>query len=245
MQDQAYRYLLSLLPPGRRPAEGGVADGIVRMLGGYEARLMGELFALVQEAFPHLAEDLSKHARGRMVMRIPSDEREDRFRARVVGAVEWWRWAGTLRGLRYALDLVGLPAEVVEGPFHNTFDGSWAFDYAGGFTDPAWAEFALRVTPTGAFRTSDSHYLRALIRELKPAHAVLRTVELRIGDRRVLRLVPAGLSQLWDLGTFGDFAFGDLRRTPHLAQVYVVWQASARVIESGTFGGWEFDGRGL
>lgn len=243
LPEAAYRHLLALLPPGRRPTPGGTADGVVRMLGGLEARLMEELFALAREAFPHLAEALDRHAQARMMWRIPPEEGDTSFRARVVGAVEFWRWAGTRKGLERALARLGFPVDVVEGPFRNAFDGAWSFDYENAFTDPAWAEFLLRLWPAGAFRKKDGEFLRHLVRELKPAHAVLRGIELRTQDGRLLRLLALPQEVLWDLGTWGDFYFGDLR--PMRAEVSqpLRWLAQGRVLQGGTFGGWEFGDR--
>lgn len=245
MREAAYSHLISLLPPGRRPVEGGVADGIVRMLGGLEGRLMEEVLALAEEAFPHLAEALDLHAQGRMVQRIPPDEEEASFRARVVGAVQFWLLAGTRKGVEEVLRRLGYPVEVVEGPFENVFDGSWRFDYEGAFTGPAWAEFGLRLWPSGSFHLNQHRYLRSLLREVKPAHAILRFLELRTGDGRVVRLVPVASATLWDMGCFGDFAFGEVRKAPLPAWAEVVWWAEGRLLEARVFGGWEFDGRGF
>lgn len=71
LHEAAYQHLLSLLPPGRRPTPGGTADGVVRLLGALETRLVEELLSLTQEAFPQRAEALDLHALGRMVRRIP------------------------------------------------------------------------------------------------------------------------------------------------------------------------------
>lgn len=243
LREAAYRHLLDLLPPGRRPTPGGTADGVVRLLGGLEAQLMEEVFSLAREAFPHRAQDLDRHAQGRMVPRIPPDEGEERFRARVVGAILFWRWAGTRRGLQMALELLGYPVDVVEGPFQNTFDGSWRFDYEGAFSTPAWAEFGLRVWPAGAFRKADSAYLRNIVRELKPAHTILRFLEVYTADGRTLRLTPRALWVVWDLGTFGDFRFGDIHPQPAQARMDVLWYADARRVECAIFGGWEFGSR--
>ncbi len=243
LHEAAYQHLLSLLPPGRRPTPGGTADGVVRLLGALETRLVEELLSLTQEAFPQRAEALDLHALGRMVRRIPPEEGDASFRARVVGAVEFWRWAGTRKGLEGALSRIGFPVEVVEGPFRNAFDGAWSFEYENAFTDPAWAEFQLRVWPAGAFRKKDGELIRNLVRELKPAHAILRGIELRVRDGRSVRLLPFSQEALWDFGTWGDFAFGEL----HPVRVEVLrslhWWADGRMVQSTVFGGWGFGDR--
>lgn len=241
LPEAAYRHLLALLPPGRHPTPGGTADGVVRMLGGLEARLMEELFALAREAFPHLAEALDHHAQARMMWRIPPEEGDTSFRARVVGAVEFWRWAGTRKGLERALARLGFPVEeVVEGPFRNAFDGAWSFDYENAFTDPAWAEFLFRLRPAGAFRKKDGEFLRHLVRELKPAHAVLRRLEVVDVHPLGIRLRPRADAIIGDFGTWGDFLFGEVRPGYLALSLYAQGVAEGRTLAWPAFGGWEF-----
>lgn len=244
LQEAAYRHLLSLLPPGRYPREGGAADGMVRMLGGLEGTLLEELFTMLAEVFPQTAseEGLGEHARARAIRRLPPDESLESWRSRIVGAWDWWRWAGTRRGLERELARLGFVAQVVEGPFENFFDGSWHFgDYEGAFTGPAWAEFLLRLWPQGPFQARERAYLRHAVRELKPAHAVLRGVELYAQDRRTFRLRPQVAVVLLDLGTFGDFFFGENQRVVLTGGMSLATWAQGRMVRALVFdGSWTF-----
>ncbi|MFD3006329.1 phage tail protein [Thermus tengchongensis] len=243
MQEAAYRHLLSLLPPGRYPREGGAADGMVRMLGGLEGRLLEELFRLVAEAFPQSAseEGLGEHARARAIRRLPPDEPLESWRARVIGAMDWWRWAGTRPGMERELARLGVRAQVIEGPFENFFDGTWHFgDYEGAFTGPAWAEFLLRIWPQGPFQARERAYLRAVVAELKPAHAVLRGVELRAEDIRHIRLQHEARTWPQDYGAFGHFVFGEVQRVSLLGGMSLEAWAEGRNLRSPAFDGWSF-----
>ncbi|KPD31558.1 hypothetical protein AN926_06070 [Thermus scotoductus] len=133
LQEAAYRHLLSLLPPGRYPREGGAADGMVQMLGGLEAKLLEELFRLLAEAFPQSASEggLGELALARGLHRLPGEYLEA-FRQRVRLARLFWEKAGTLRGLLLWLRAAGYQATVRE----HYLD------------DPAiWAEFSVYLWP--------------------------------------------------------------------------------------------------
>ncbi len=118
---------------------------------------------------------------------------------------------GTKRGLERELARLGFQARVQEGPFENHFDGTWDFGgYEGAFTGPAWAEFILQVVPEGPFTGRERDYINRVVRELKPAHAVLREVRLLLRDDRVLRLAALPVGDAWDLGRFGEFLFGEV-----------------------------------
>lgn len=179
---------------------------------------------------------------GRALRRFPPEEPDDLYRERVRHAWDWWLRAGTKPGMEAELARLGFHARVVEGPFENYFDGSWHFgDYENAFTGPAWAEFVLEVTPSGPFTARERSYLRQVVRELKPAHAVLRGVELYAQDRRVFRLRPQAAVVLLDLGAFGDFLFGDTRRVALAGGMSLAAWAEGRMAQAQVFdGSWRF-----
>jgi hypothetical protein len=179
---------------------------------------------------------------GRALRRFPPDEPDAFYRERVRHAWDWWLRAGTKPGMEAELARLGFHARVIEGPFETYFDGTWNFgDYEGAFTGPAWAEFLLRIWPQGPFQTRERDYLRQVVRELKPAHAVLRGVELYAQDRRVFRLRPQAAVVLLDLGAFGDFLFGDTRRVALAGGMSLAAWAEGRMAQAQVFdGSWRF-----
>ncbi|RTG92914.1 phage tail protein [Thermus scotoductus] len=244
LAEALYRHLLSLLPPGRYPRAGGAADGMVRALAQEEADLIREALEAFPQAFPQYAEGeaLSRLGEGRALRRFPPDEPDAFYRERVRHAWDWWLRAGTKPGMEAELARLGFHARVIEGPFETYFDGTWNFgDYEGAFTGPAWAEFLLRIWPQGPFQTRERAYLRQVVRELKPAHAVLRGVELYAQDRRVFRLRPQAAVVLLDLGAFGDFLFGDTRRVALAGGMSLAAWAEGRMAQAQVFdGSWRF-----
>ncbi len=194
LKEALYEHLLSLLPPGRYPREGGAADGMVRALAAEEAHLVEEALSLFRQALPQYAEGraLEEVARGRGLRRFPPDEPDEWLRQRTVGAVLYWLRAGTRPGMEAELARLGFQAEVVEG------------------RPPAWAEFLLRINPQGPFTSRERDLLMRAVRELKPAHAVLSRIELWLSALRRLRLRTSALTQVWDLGRFGEWLFGEV-----------------------------------
>ena len=185
LAEALYRHLLSLLPPGRYPREGGAADGVVRALGAEEAHLVEEALALFRQALPQYAEGkvLEEVGRGRLIAPLRG-ELAEAYRSRVIYAVQYWLLAGTLPGVVLWLRAAGYDAHVVEWYRH----------------DPSiWAEFSLYLWPhhpefitdrwddgVGAW-DDDSTWdyslagvelerIPALVREVKPAHAKLRSI---------------------------------------------------------------------
>jgi hypothetical protein len=197
-----YRYLLSLLPPGRYPREGGAADGTVRMLGVLEASAVEETLALFRQALPQYAEGefLEEVGRGRGLSPFRG-ELEAAFRNRVVYAVHFWLLGGTLPGMRLWLEAAGYEAHI-----HEHFRD-----------DPSiWAEFSLYLWPYRPELTTDRwddgvgawdddtswdytlngvelQRVPALVREVKPAHAKIRSIYYIPGPRDV-----------WDDGAVWD-----------------------------------------
>jgi hypothetical protein len=128
----------------------------------------------------------------RLLPRFPG-EPTDAYRARLLAAWEFWRWAGTFPGLVYWLRVLGYEPFVVE----------W-YRY-----DPSiWAEFSLYLWPHRPEFTTDRwddgvgawdddttwdytlngvelQRVPALVKEVKPAHAKLRSVYYIPGPRDV------------------------------------------------------------
>ena len=189
-----YRHLLSLLPPGRYPREGGAADGTVRMLGALEASAVEETLALFRQALPQHAEGafLEEVGRGRGVSRFQG-ELEAAFRNRVAYATRFWLLGGTLPGMRLWLEAAGYEAHI-----HEHFRD-----------DPSiWAEFSIYLWPyrpefttdrwddgVGAWDDDTSwdytiagvelERIPALVREVKPAHARVRSIYYIPGPKDV------------------------------------------------------------
>ena len=249
LAEALYRHLLSLLPPGRYPRAGGAADGMVRALAQEEADLIREALEAFLQAFPQYAEGeaLSRLGGGRALHRFPPDEPDDLYRERVRHAWDWWLRAGTKPGMEAELARLGFHARVIEGPFETYFDGTWHFgDYEGAFTGPAWAEFVLEVTPSGPFTARERAYLRHAVRKLKPAHAVLREVRLLLQDGRVLRLAALPAGEVWDLGRWGEFYFGEVLEGAWAAGLGGATRLDSRRLEGGVFDGeWSFGERGF
>ena len=238
----AYADWLARVQPPWMHGERGQAWA--RALGSALDRAVDAAVDAVQARHPRYADAvaLALIADARAIRRLPPDESLESWRSRIVGAWDWWRWAGTRRGLERELARLGFVAQVVEGPFENFFDGSWHFgDYEGAFTGPAWAEFLLRLWPQGPFQARERTYLRQVVRELKPAHAVLRGVELYAQDRRTFRLRPQVAVVLLDLGTFGDFLFGENQRVVLTGGMSLATWAQGRMVRALVFdGSWTF-----
>jgi hypothetical protein len=148
--------------------------------------LVALIVAAVEDRFIQLADAEALGIRGadRGLNRYPGESLEI-YRTRVLGAFEFWKLAGTIPGLELALAQAGYRATIVEH-----------------FRDPdpvRWAEFSLAVSPMnplpnnakwgdGTTRWGDGHrwgvdpnavptdFLPDLVRQVKPAHARLRTL---------------------------------------------------------------------
>ena len=187
-----YRHLLSLLPPGRYPREGGAADGTVRMLGALEASAVEETLALFRQALPQHAEGafLEEVVRGRGISRFQG-ELEAAFRNRVVYAVRFWLLGGTLPGMRLWLEAAGYEAHIHE---HFQDDPSiWAefslylWPYRPEFTTDRWDDGvgAWDDDSTWDYTLNGAELQRVpeLVREVKPAHARVRSIYYIPGPR--------------------------------------------------------------
>ena len=233
-------WLVKVQPPWLHGERG---HAWARALGSALDRAVDGAVDAVQVRHPSYADSkaLALIAEDRIIRRLPPDEPLESWRARVIGAMDWWRQAGTRPGMERELARLGFRAQVVEGPFSNWFDGTWDFgDYEGAFTGPAWAEFLLRIWPQGPFQVRERAYLRAVVGELKPAHAVLRGVELRAEDARRIQLRHEARTQLGDYGVFGHFVFGEVQRVSLLGGMSLEAWAEGRRLGAPAFDGWSF-----
>jgi hypothetical protein len=189
-----YRHLLSLLPPGRYPREGGAADGTVRMLGALEASAVEETLALFRQALPQYAEGkfLEEVGRGRGISPFQG-ELEAAFRNRVVYAVHFWLLGGTLPGMRLWLEAAGYEVHIHEHfrddpsiwaefslylwPYRPEFTADRWDDEGGAWDDDTPWDYALNAAELGR--------VPALVREVKPAHARVRSIYYIPGPRDV------------------------------------------------------------
>jgi hypothetical protein len=172
------------------------------MLGALEASAVEETLALFRQALPQYAEGkfLEEVGRGRGLSPF-REELEAAFRNRVVYATHFWLLGGTLPGMRLWLEAAGYEAHI-----HEHFRD-----------DPSiWAEFSLYLWPyrpefttdrwddgVGAWDDDTSwdytlngvelERIPALVREVKPAHARVRSIYYIPGPRDV-----------WDDGAVWD-----------------------------------------
>jgi hypothetical protein len=172
------------------------------MLGALEASAVEETLALFRQALPQHAEGafLEEVGRGRGLSPF-REELEAAFRNRVVYAVHFWLLGGTLPGMRLWLEAAGYEAHI-----HEHFRD-----------DPSiWAEFSLYLWPYRPEFTTDRwddgvgawddgttwdytiagvelRRVPELVREVKPAHAKVRSIYYIPGPRDV-----------WDDGAVWD-----------------------------------------
>lgn len=159
--------------------------------------LLERLIDAMKERFAGTASELALHRIGneRGINRF-SFEPLEVYRARVLGAFDYWEKAGTIPGMKLALEQAGWKASIRE---HFR-------------TNPSiWAEFSIVIRPiTSTTPLWDSfnwdnfnwdfsapnlpvQYLKALINAAKPAHAKLRDLEL----------IP-GTGMIWDEFNWDD-----------------------------------------
>ncbi|MCL6531556.1 MAG: hypothetical protein K6T70_15795 [Meiothermus ruber] len=123
----------------------------------------------------------------RNFVRYPA-ESPDAFRQRIIGAWEFWQWAGTEYGLGLALSQLGYTSAIV--PVRN-------------YDNTRWSEFDVYLyAGTRSYDGSQEERNRilAVINQIKPAHTRLAT--LRYVPSGPLNWNPAGLTwnppgQVW------------------------------------------------
>ncbi|WP_288482115.1 phage tail protein [uncultured Deinococcus sp.] len=197
--------LRALPPPERQAAPGGLAWDLTALFGESQAESAQAAFQMVFQWLAATAAEpgLLLLGEGRGLRRYPGEPLET-FRARVVGAFEYWEMAGTRPGMELALLQAGYRAQIIEHyadpdllrPHEFSVivtpaqrlpaDGQWSGAGVAWGGDTAWG-YRLPAVPLG--------WLPDLIREVKPAHARLRR----------LTFYPRG--RFWG----GDLAWGEGR----------------------------------
>jgi len=123
----------------------------------------------------------------RNFVRYPA-ESLDAFRQRVIGAWEFWQWAGTEYGMGLALSQLGYNSAIV--PVRN-------------YDNTRWSEFDVYLyagTRSYDGSVEEKNRILAIINQIKPAHTRLAT--LRYVPSGPLNWNPAGLTwnppgQVW------------------------------------------------
>lgn len=198
--------MLGLLPPGRKPKEGGYAYFVVLALSALLADADEAVVQMVRDWSPSRTQNpelLALIGEGRGVKR-GSSESFASYRARVVGAADFWRLGGTVAGVVNALEAAGYRVTVTE--HYHTDRRRWAeFSvelYPGetGVRGRAWGD-ASGSWGNGAkwgWNISEAEQQRILevIGEMKAAHSNVRDVWYVLG----------GPKRQWgdDRGTWGD-----------------------------------------
>ena len=186
--------------------------------------LISAVVAAVEARFIQIASEDALVLKGteRGLTHYPGEPLET-YRTRVLGAFEYWKLAGTIPGLELALAQAGYRATIVEH-----------------FRDPDplhWAEFSLAVTPLNPLpnnaywngqrtwgdgarwgvdpNATPTDYLPDLGRQVKPAHARLRTLvyfprgrfwggQITWGEGRATLTAPPGWGLNYGLPDYPD-----------------------------------------
>lgn len=185
------RYMFGLLPPGRKPKEGGRAWFTVLALSALLADADQAVIQMVLDWSPSQTQRddllaLIGQARG---VRRGAGEPFEAYRARVVNAADFWKLGGTVPGVIKALETAGYKVKVIE---HYLTDRT------------RWAEFSIELYPdrtdfTGDTWDDDEGYwndgtrwdwvlsptegerIKDIIRETKAAHSKVRSVTYQHG----------------------------------------------------------------
>jgi hypothetical protein len=175
------RYQLQLAPPWLRQktgrawleAHGQQKDALVQLV----------LEAVIARFIQSAPEDaLDSLGRDRGLRRYP-DERLEAWRARVLGAWDFWILGGTLAGVELMLETLGYQASVYE---HFRSDPTiWSEftvflrDENRDFTAAGWGEFAWGATDHfwgSSVRLSETVRVREVVDLVKAAHSKARTI---------------------------------------------------------------------
>jgi hypothetical protein len=185
-------HLITLLPTGRQPRHGGLAWHTVNAL--------AAALASADEQALHMAiERLASTARQRGILDLLGAARSIRrhpgeptgaFRARIVGAYELWSKAGTLGGVKRALEVAGYKVSILEHYTENP---------------DIWAEFSITLEPAQTEFTTDTwndgqgawddgsawgwtlgqlepQRILHVVNEMKAAHSKPRNIYYELGD---------------------------------------------------------------
>lgn len=203
------RHMLGLLPPGRKPKEGGRAFFTVLALSALLAEADEAALEMIFSWSPSRTsgEDLlALIGRARGIKRGRGEPFEA-YRARVVGAAAFWRLGGTVQGVIAALETAGYGVRVTE--HYLTDKARWAefsidlFPGRSDFTADTWDDpegYWNDGTPWDwGISTAEGERIRDIIREMKAAHSKVRSVLYQHG----------GLPDYWDddHGAWDDESF--------------------------------------
>ncbi|WP_034335140.1 hypothetical protein [Deinococcus misasensis] len=185
LKDQITQVLIDDLPPERQPRSGGIAWEMVRTLAHQQTLLSARALDICCNwlASQADAEHLPLIGTLRGIERFPFEDLEV-FRARVVGARAFWQKAGTLPGIKLAALQMGYSNPQIIEHFHQE--------------PTAWAEFSIILQPGNTAYTAwkcgdgsaagptltvgvglsepEKRRVRALFRDVKPAHAKIRNI---------------------------------------------------------------------
>jgi hypothetical protein len=185
-------HLIALLPTGRQPRVEGLAWRTVDALAAALASADEQALRIAIERLASTARQDSSLAligAARSIRRHPG-EPIGAFRARIVGAYELWSKAGTLGGVKRALEVAGYKVSILE---HYTEDPS------------IWAEFSITLEPTRTEFTTDTwndgqgvwddgstwggtlgqlepQRILHIVGEMKAAHSKPRNIYYELGD---------------------------------------------------------------
>jgi hypothetical protein len=166
--EQYQRWLVEISPPWLRGVRGvSLISGLGAGLD--ESASLTATGVLARFAARAPEDALATLGAERTLTRYPA-ESGDAFRARVLGAWDFWQWAGTEYGLRLALSQLGYNSAIV--PVQN-------------YDNTRWSEFDVYLyagTRSYDGSVEEKNRILAIINQIKPAHT-------RMGS---VRYVPAG-----------------------------------------------------
>lgn len=185
------RHMLGLLPPGRKPKEGGYAYFVVLALAALTADLDEAAIQMVLDWSPSRTQNpelLARIGEGRGIKR-GAGEPFGAYRARVVNAADFWKLGGTVAGVKAALETAGYGVKITE--HYYTDRRRWAefsvelYPRRGEFTADTWddgngswddgSRWDWGISNAEAARIGE------IIREMKAAHSKVRSAFYQSG----------------------------------------------------------------
>ncbi|MFC5600205.1 hypothetical protein [Deinococcus cellulosilyticus] len=191
LEAQVKGYLLQLLPPERVPAAGGIMDQLVTLLSYGLTQHQIAAIDMVLTWFARFSSPagLDTIAAGKRLSRF-TGENSDALVSRVNGAFPFWELAGTKPGMLLMLHQMGYagpdavhPCRIIE--HYEDEPDAWAefsvilYPDRTRFTTSAWDDGLTWNDGTNwdaEMTANEQQRIRALINQVKPAHAKLRDV---------------------------------------------------------------------
>lgn len=194
---QYQKWLVELAPPWLRAPRGrGLLEALGAVLDEHASMAATGVAARYGDRAP--GDGLSLIGAERGVSRHP-EESEEAYRARVLGAWEYWQWAGTERGVRIALRQLGYDSTITPVRVYDT---------------ARWAEFDVYLyAATRSYDGTEAEQRRiiATINRAKAAHTKVKSIQY----------VPAG-RLTWDPPNLTWGALGATWGEPPI-YVYPAW----------------------